>query len=81
MNVTNSTGAEGLVPWNFNGELRVKAHKYDTKELEKKEFLMSQLMENCDVCVHCVSTYTERPCPKTCIRDGMLLPTKTQIVL
>jgi len=54
MNVTNSTGAEGLAPWNFNGELRVKAHKYDPKDrLEQREFLCHT--ENCDVCVHCVS--------------------------
>ncbi len=45
MNVTNSTGAEGLAPWNFNGKLRVKVTsliQYGTKELEKKAVLLSQ---------------------------------------
>jgi len=44
MNVTNSTGAEGLAPWNFNGELRVnKAHKYDPKDrLEQESSYVTQ---------------------------------------
>lgn len=54
MNVTNSTGAEGLAPWNFNGKLRVKAAsliQYDTKELEKKGVLLSQQKFTMNVCI------------------------------
>lgn len=60
MNVYNSTGAEGLAPWNFNGKLRVKVAsliQYGTKELEKKAVLLSHTKKY-DECVQCVSTHT-----------------------